>query len=66
MPVYTDTDLKDVFGAELLNLLKGKSCFHVKTLDAKLEKQIASALKKGYQLCKKKRLDLIPRILSSA
>lgn len=54
MPVYTDTNLKEVFGPALLKLLKGKSCFHVKTLDAKLEKQIVIALKKGYQLYKKR------------
>ncbi len=50
MPVYTDTKLKNVFEPELLNLLKGKSCFHVKELDDKLEKQIAKALKLGYKL----------------
>ena len=54
MPVYTDTDLKDVFGVELLSLLKGKSCFHIKTLDEELERQIKAALKKGYQLYKKR------------
>ena len=33
MPVYADTDLKAVFAPELLKLLKGKSCFHIKKLD---------------------------------
>lgn len=55
MPIYTDTGLRDVFGAELLRLLKGKSCFHIKTLDKELEGQIKFALKKGYQLYKKRR-----------
>ena len=54
MPIYTDTQLKDVFGPELLSLLKGKSCFHVKNLDKKLEKQIKDALKIGFNLYKKR------------
>ena len=54
MPVYTDTSLKDVFGPDLLPLLKGKSCFHIKKLDTELEKQIEDALKKGYELYKKR------------
>ncbi len=54
MPVYTDKTLKEVFKPELLGLLKGKSCFHIKSLDAKLEKEIEQAVKKGYQLYKKR------------
>jgi len=54
MPIYTDTSLKDVFKPKLLKLLKGKSCFHIKQLDANLEKQIEEALKKGYSLYKKR------------
>lgn len=54
MPVYVDTSLTEVFKPELLKLLKGKSCFHIKSLDEKLEKQIAAALKKGYSLYKKR------------
>jgi len=54
MPIYTDTSLKNVFEPELLNTLKGKSCFHIKELDTKLEKQIAKALKLGYDLYKKR------------
>ena len=54
MPIYTDTDLKDVFKPELLKLLKGKSCFHIKNLDDELESQIAFALEKGYELYKKR------------
>jgi len=30
MPAYTTTHLKDFFEPELLSLLKGKSCFHIK------------------------------------
>ena len=54
MPVYTDTTLKDVFKPELLSLLKGKSCFHIRKLDENLEKQIDDALKTGYELYKKR------------
>ncbi|MGV7222677.1 MAG: DUF1801 domain-containing protein [Nitrospinales bacterium] len=43
----------EVFEPELLGLLKGVSCFHIKSLDKNLEKQITRALKRGYQLYKK-------------
>lgn len=55
MPVYADTKLKDFFGPELLSLLKGKSCFHVKKLDPKLKKQIAAALSLGFEQYKKRK-----------
>ena len=54
MPVYVDTKLKEVFQPELLKLLKGKSCFHIKSLDKKLERQIKEALDIGYRLYKKR------------
>ena len=54
MPVYTDTSLKEVFHPELLKLLKGKSCFHIKKLDAELESQIQEALQTGFELYKKR------------
>ena len=54
MPVYTDTKLKDFFEPELLSLLKGKSCFHIKKLDSKLKKQIVSALELGFRQYKKR------------
>ena len=54
MPVYSDTDLKDVFDPELLSTLKGKSCFHIKNLDDQLESQIRKALKIGYGLYKER------------
>jgi hypothetical protein len=50
MPIYAETDLKTVFKPELLRLLKGKSCFHVKKLDEELLRQIEAALKIGYEL----------------
>ncbi|MBI4547602.1 MAG: DUF1801 domain-containing protein [Ignavibacteriae bacterium] len=54
MPVYTNTELKQVFKKELLSTLKGKSCFHIKTLDANLTKQIKEAIEHGYKLYKKR------------
>jgi hypothetical protein len=54
MPIYTDTDLKKVFKPELLKLLKGKSCFHIKKLDEELKQQIKEALDIGYNLYKKR------------
>ena len=54
MPIYIDVRLKDFFKPDLLRLLKGKTCFHIKKLDEKLEKQIDEALKKGYELYEKR------------
>jgi len=54
MPIYADSSLTAFFRPELLRLLKGKSCFHIKTLDSKLEKAIELALNKGYALYKKR------------
>ena len=50
MPVYVETELKGIFQPELLRLLKGKSCFHIKQLDAALLGQIEAALKIGFEL----------------
>ena len=50
MPIYAETDLKTVFKPELLRLLKGKSCFHIKKLDDELLRQIEAAVKIGYEL----------------
>ena len=48
MPVYVATELKSVLTPELLKLLKGKSCFHLKKLDEALLEQIRTALQVGY------------------
>lgn len=53
MPVYAKSDLKEVFGKELLATLKGKSCFHITKLDRKLTSQIRQALAIGYKLYEK-------------
>ncbi|MCU0485319.1 MAG: DUF1801 domain-containing protein [Anaerolineales bacterium] len=50
MPVYIETELKTIFQPELLRLLKGKSCFHIKKLDEALLGQIEAALKTGFEL----------------
>lgn len=54
MPVYTDKEVQNLFGDELLKLLKGKSCFHIRELDNKLKNQIDNALKVGFKLYKKR------------
>jgi hypothetical protein len=49
MPVYTNIELKDVFKPELLKLLKGKSCFHVKKTSPEILGQIRDVLKIGFE-----------------
>jgi hypothetical protein len=53
MPVYASPEMKKLFAPELLALLKGKSCFHIKTLDARLLAQVKRALAAGFKLYKK-------------
>jgi hypothetical protein len=50
MPVYTHAEQKGLFAPELLGLLRGKSCFHVKRLDPALLSHVDDALKKGLAL----------------
>jgi len=47
MPVYAEPEIKAVFPVELLALLKGKSCFHIKKLDDKIQNQIRFVLDFG-------------------
>jgi hypothetical protein len=54
MPVYVDTEIKNLFAPELLKLLKGKSCFHIKKLDEQLLGQINQALSEGFELYKQR------------
>ncbi len=49
MPVYAEPEIKRVFPAELLALLKGKSCFHVKALDERLIGEVRDALDFGFK-----------------
>ena len=55
MPVYADADLKAVFAPELLKLLKGKSCFHIRKLDPALLGQVKFALQTGYETYRRAR-----------
>lgn len=50
MPVYAEPEVKVLFKPELLSLLKGKSCFHVKKLTPEVLEQIRAALKDGFTL----------------
>ena len=54
MPIYVDTSLSAIFEPELLGLLKGKSCFHIKKLDEQITAQIRSALVMGFNLYKER------------
>ncbi len=55
MPIYEEPEkMKKLFSPELLKLLKGKSCFHIKKLNEGLEKEIEYALEKGYELYKER------------
>ncbi|MBI5267056.1 MAG: DUF1801 domain-containing protein [candidate division Zixibacteria bacterium] len=53
MSIYADPALTKKMPADLMKTLKGKSCFHIKTLDAPLRKQIAEALKLSFEYYKK-------------
>jgi hypothetical protein len=50
MPVYVETEIKQVFSPGFLKLLKGKSCFHIIKVDEALLEQIEAALKSGFEL----------------
>jgi hypothetical protein len=49
MPVYANPEMKKILAPELLALLKGKSCFHVKALDARMVGNIRRSLQAGYR-----------------
>ena len=49
MPIYANPELKSIFSPEFGKLLKGKSCFHIKTLDEALLEQVGMALKIGFE-----------------
>ena len=52
MPVYMHGALKARLDPELLKCLKGKACFHIKTMDQTLIAQIQAALVLGYDFYK--------------
>jgi hypothetical protein len=49
MPVYAEPEMKEFFKPELLGLLKGKSCFHIKKITPELLTQVAEALELGFR-----------------
>lgn len=49
MPIYCNPALAGSLSPALMKLLKGKACFHVKSLDKDLEKDIKEALDKGFK-----------------
>ena len=50
MPIYMAPEIKTMLAPELLALLKGKSCFRIRKLDAELMGQIEAALKVGFEI----------------
>ena len=50
MPVYAEPEVKQLFKPELLRLLKGKSCFHIRKITPELLIQIQEALEQGYHM----------------
>ena len=53
MPVYTNPSMQSKMGKELIATLKGKACFHIKTLDKELISQLRQALDEGFTCYKK-------------
>lgn len=54
MPVYAEPVVKQFFKPELLKLLKGKSCFYIRKVDADLLKQIEDSLAFGFEMYKQR------------
>ncbi len=54
MPVYVAPDLKNDLAPDLVKILKGKSCFHVKKIDKVMKGDVRDALKKGMTLYKER------------
>lgn len=54
MPIYIEEEMKNLVSKDLLQLLKGKSCFHIKKLDDELLEKITEALAVGATFYKQK------------
>ena len=52
MPIYSHTKEFKGVSCDLMKLLKGKTCFHVKNLDKELTSEIKKMISKGYLLYK--------------
>jgi hypothetical protein len=50
MPAYAEPERRALFAPELLKLLKGKACFHVRRLDDELAGHVEQALADGRRL----------------
>lgn len=53
MPIYANPSVFSGVSPDLRKLLKGKSCFHIKTYDERLFWEIEKMVKRGYQIFKK-------------
>ncbi len=53
MPIYDEASVASRIPSELMKTLKGKACFHIKSLDEPLKKQIAIALRIGFAYYKR-------------
>lgn len=54
MPIYTNPpEVTPLISPGLLKHLKGKSCFHIKKVDAELLKDVKAAMKVGFAQYKK-------------
>jgi len=53
MPVYCCEPVRKQLSPGLLKHLKGKACFHIKSADHELMKQVKEAMKIGYEGYKK-------------
>jgi len=54
MPIYIEPDLKKKLPGALTQLLKGKTCFHIKKLDDELLEHIEIALDEGVKNYKRR------------
>ena len=52
MPLYIEPQIKGKLKPELLKLLKGKTCFHIKKLDDELVTQLRETLETGFKIYK--------------
>lgn len=55
-PIYTDVDAFTEIDPALRKCLKGKSCFHIKKMDASLEASITDMIDKGISIYQEKGL----------
>ena len=55
-PIYTDAEAFTDLDPDLRKCLKGKSCFHIKKMDASLEASITSMIDKGVSIYQEKNL----------